>query len=250
MPRGVNMYDEGRIQQRNYGLSNNVQIVSPGFLTDGLRYLMDIGNSFCYPGSGTIVYDVSGYNINRGSFVDSPTYSLSGGGSLIFGGSGTTDYVSVPDSQWLATEATILVWLYRDGAQLGTAGLLFYSSSLAGLNFFGTTNNLGYHWNASSTTFNYNSGLQPPSLAWSMGAISVYPDRAVFTLCQASGTTTATNTVTHAAVTLNGLRVGHTIGTANRYFKGNIAIAAVYDHALSPDEITQNFNATRARFNI
>jgi hypothetical protein len=83
-----------------------------------------------------------------------------------------------------------------------------------------------------------------------MAALSVYSDRAVFTLCQASGTTTATNTTTHAAVTLNGFRIGHTIGTASRYFKGNIAIAAIYNRALSPEEITQNFTATRARFGI
>ncbi len=250
MPRGVNMYDEGRIQERNFGLADGTQIVSPGFITDNLVYLMDVGNAACYPTSGTKVYDISGYNINEGSFNDSPTFSLSGGGSLIFDGSGTTDYVSVPGSQWRATEATFLIWLYRNGAQLGTAGLIFYSSSLAGLNFFGTTNNLAYHWNAASATFNYNSGLQPPSLAWSMAALSVYSDRAVFTLCQGSGTTTATNTTTHSPVLLNGFRIGHTIGTANRYFKGNIAIAAIYDRALSPEEITQNFTATRARFGI
>lgn len=248
MPRGVNIYDEGRIQERNFGLADGTQIVSPGFITDNLVYLMDVGNASCYPGSGTKVYDISGYNINEGSFNDSPTFSLSGGGSLIFDGSGTTDYVSVPNSQWLATEATFLIWLYRNGAQLGTAGLIFYSSSLAGLNFNGTTNNFGYHWNAGQ--FTYNSGLQPPSLAWAMGALSVYPDKAVFTLCQASGTTTATNTATHTAVTLNGFRIGHTIGTASRYFKGNIAIAAIYNRALSPEEITQNFTATRARFGI
>jgi len=219
MPRGVNMYDEGRIQERNFGLADGTQIVSPGFIADNLVYLMDVGNAACYPTSGTKVYDISGYNINEGSFNDSP-------------------------------EATFLIWLYRNGAQLGTAGLIFYSGSLAGLNFFGTTNNLAYHWNAASATFNYNSGLTTPSLAWSMAALSVYPDRAVFTLCQASGTTTATNTTTHSPVLLNGFRIGHTITTANRYFKGNIAIAAIYDRALSPEEITQNFTATRARFGI
>lgn len=248
MPRGVNLYDEGRIQERNKGAHDNIQILSPGFITDDLRYLMDIGNSACYPSSGTKVYDVSGYNINEGVFNDTPTFSLSGGGSLTFTGSGSTDYVSVPGSEWLANEATLLVWLYRNGGQLGTAGLIFYTNARAGLNLFGTSNNLAYHWNGGQFTF--NSGLTTPNLAWAMAAVSVYPDRAVFTLCQQSGVTNATNTATHAAVSLDGLRVGHTIGTANRYFKGNIAIAAVYSRALTPEEITQNFTATRARFGI
>jgi len=248
MPRGVNLYDEGRIQQRNKGAYDNIQLLTPGFPTDELRYLMDIGNFNCYPAAGTKVYDVSGYNINEGDFVDTPTYSLAGGGCLTFTGSGSTDYVNVPGSRWLASQATLLVWLYRNGGQLGTAGLIFYSNSRAGLNLFGTSNNLAYHWNGGQFTF--NSGLTTPNLAWAMGAVSVYPDRAVFTLCQSSGITTATNTATHAAVALDGLRVAHTVGTANRYFKGNIGIAAVYSRALTPEEIYQIFLATRNRYGI
>jgi hypothetical protein len=50
----------------------------------------------------------------------------------------------------------------------------------------------------------------------------------------------------------SGLRIAHFSSAypTARYFKGNIAITAIYNRSLSEEEITQNFNATRHRFNI
>jgi hypothetical protein len=248
MPRGINIYDEASLQNRNSASSNSINIVSPGFITDGLILHVDAANYMSYPKSGTTVYNLVG--TDRGTFVADVAFQEQNGGSFIFDGSG--DYLDFASSNitTYTKEATFLGWIYRNGAQVNTASLLMYNRN-TGVNFYSTTNNLAYHW-AAQTTYNFNSGLQPPSLAWSMYAVSVSPSRTKIYLCQSSGITSSTNTFTHNAVNVGALRIGH-FGSnypADRFFKGNIAITAVYNRSLSEEEITQNFNSTRHRFNI
>ena len=49
-------------------------------------------------------------------------------------------------------------------------------------------------------------------------------------------------------VTSTTIQVGKTVDT--EYFQGDIAIAQIYNRALTPSEIQQNFNATRGRYGL
>jgi hypothetical protein len=82
-----------------------------------------------------------------------------------------------------------------------------------------------------------------------MVAVSVTSSSATAYLCQASGITSATNTVSHTSTTLDDIKIAFDDAAA-RYFAGNIATAMIYDRALSADEITQNFNALRSRYGL
>jgi hypothetical protein len=82
-----------------------------------------------------------------------------------------------------------------------------------------------------------------------MIAVSVTSTSATAYLCQSSGITTATNTVSHTSTTLDDIKIAFDDATL-RYFTGNIATAMIYDRALSADEITQNFNALRSRYGL
>ena len=57
---------------------------------------------------------------------------------------------------------------------------------------------------------------------------------------------------TNAAVTLNNLFLGNDIvaGGGNRLWKGNIAIASIYNRTLSQTEITQYYNTYKGRFGL
>jgi hypothetical protein len=68
-------------------------------------------------------------------------------------------------------------------------------------------------------------------------------------LCQSGGITSATNTVSHTSATLDDIKIGQD-DLGGRYFNGNIAIAQLYNIALSAEQISQNFQADRARFGI
>jgi hypothetical protein len=113
---------------------------------------------------------------------------------------------------------------------------------------FQASNQLGYHWNDNINTYGWQSGLTIPDLTWCMVAISVTSTAATAYLCQTSGITTATNTVSHGSSLLNDIKLA--LDDAGRYFTGNIAISQLYNIALSAGQISQNFAVDRARFGV
>jgi hypothetical protein len=217
-------------------------------VTTNLDVCLDAGNPRSYPGSGTTWRDVSGTG-NNGTLVNGPTYNSANLGSFAF--DGVNDYANISGSRTVS-EATFSVWLKRNGAQVAFAGILFSrGTSVTGLDFYSTTNNLGYHWNDAASSYTFNSGLTTPDGVWCMGVLTVTSTTATFYLCQSSGITTATNTVAHASTTLDALAIGRDAnGPNNRYMNGSISQASLYTTALTADQVTQNFNAARGRYGI
>ena len=214
-------------------------------VTTGLQLYLDAGNASSYPGSGTAWTDLSGNN-RDGTLTNGPTYSGTNGGSIVFDGS--NDYVQCTGSLTV-TAATFVTWIRRNGNQGQYDGILFSrGSNTTGMNFQ-TSNQLGYHWNDAGNTYNWQSGLTIPNLTWCMIAVSVTSTAATAYLCQTGGTTTATNTVNHSSSNLNDIKLAQD-DAGNRFFNGNIAIAQLYNIALSAGEISQNFEADRARFGV
>jgi hypothetical protein len=147
------------------------------------------------------------------------------------------------------TAATFLCWIRRNGTQGTYDGIIFSrSTNVTGMSFY-ESNQLGYTWNNTASTYNWASGLTIPDLTWCMVAVSVTPTSATAYLCQSSGITTATNTVSHTSTTLDDIKIGFD-EAFSRYFTGNIAIAQIYTTSLSLEEISQNFEADRARFGV
>ena len=214
-------------------------------VTTGLQLYLDAGNASSYPGSGTAWTDLSGNN-RDGTLTNGPTYSGTNGGSIVFDGS--NDYVQCSGSLTV-TAATFVTWIKRNGSQGQYDGILFSrGANTTGMNFQ-VSNQLGYHWNDAGNTYNWQSGLTIPNLTWCMIAVSVTSTAATAYLCQTGGTTTATNTVNHSSSNLNDIKLAQD-DAGNRFFNGNIAIAQLYNIALSAGEISQNFEADRARFGV
>jgi hypothetical protein len=82
-----------------------------------------------------------------------------------------------------------------------------------------------------------------------MVTISVTNTAATAYLCQTSGITTATNTVSHGSSLIDDIKIAQD-EFSTRYFTGNIAIVQLYNIALSAGQISQNFQADRARFGV
>jgi len=211
----------------------------------GLQLYLDAGNAASYPGSGTAWTDLS-VNGRSGTLTNGPTYSSADGGSIVFDGS--NDYVQCTGSLTV-TAATFVTWIKRNGTQGQYDGILFSrGTNVTGMNFQ-VSNQLGYHWNDAGNTYNWQSGLTVPDATWCMIAVSVTSTAATAYLCQTSGTTTATRTVNHSSSVLNDIKLA-VDDAAARYFNGNIAIAQLYNTALSAADISQNFEVDRARFGV
>jgi len=214
----------------------------PDLVTNGLVLCLDAADKQSYSGSGTIWRDLAGSN--NGTLTNGPTYNSANGGSIIF--DGADDFVQCLGSITV-TDATFVTWIRRNGNQ-GTYDGILYSrgTNTTGMSFY-SSNQLGYTWNDAGNTYGWSSGLTIPNLTWCMVAISVTSTAATAYLCESSGITSATNTVSHASSLLDDIKIGID-EYENRCFTGNIATAMIYNRALSANEILQNYKSLKGRF--
>jgi hypothetical protein len=217
----------------------------PRTVTAGLILYLDAANPKSYPGTGTAWSDLS-ISGNTGTLTNGPTFNSANGGSIVF--DGVNDYISISGSS-IITTGTFLIWVYRNGPQNNYSGL-FYSrgTSVSGIGFYSTTNNLSYTWNNAPNTYSFNSGLLVPNLQWSMCAVSVSASNAVLYVGSSNGLLSSTNNISHSSSTINALR----IASDNFWspFKGSASLAMLYNRALSQEEILQNYNATKSRYGL
>ena len=158
---------------------------------------------------------------------------------------GINDRVQIPALDLDTDNATLTSWIRRDGDQLDWAGLIFSreQSTVAGLNF-GTDNDLRYHWNGSSATWGWDSGLLVPDDTWVFVALAVEAHRATIYLGEGGVLTTATNTVSHPVEAFDGQTfIGRDPLNSARSFRGLVDDVRIYDAALSPAEILSIFLA-------
>jgi hypothetical protein len=213
---------------------------SPKIVTDGLIFYLDTGNPKSYISGSTTWNSLIG--VTSGSLLGGVTYDSGSMGSLIF--DGTDDYVQTNVSASF-TEMTLMGFIKRTGDQAQFDGIFFNrDTSITGLNF-NTANTLGYHWNAAQNTYDFISNLTIPNNTWSMVGMTVTSSFARLYL----NTSIATNTVSHASTIINDLKLARD-EFSTRYMSGSISTVMLYNRALSPQEVLQNFNAIRGRYGI
>ena len=231
--------------------SNRIDATTKLVVQSGLVLNLDSGASTSYPGSGTTWTNLIGGG-NNGTLTNGPTYSSANGGSIVF--DGTNDYVQLASQSLSSVDFSVEVWFYATKAV--------------------SSNQILY------TSYNLPGGAQGNTLVFLIGAGKVNADNGFGT--GVTGTTTiSTNTWYHAVATytaststirsyVNGILQGsavspitsgassnfiggspgdNNLGTA--WFGGSIPVVRAYrNKVLSAAEISQNFNALRARFGI
>lgn len=244
MPRGINQFDEDRLDGLNFGDANSSNIVSPGIVTDGLVLHLDAGNYQSYPIAGTTWYDLSGYR-NNGTLTNGPTYARVGGGAIVF--DGTNDYVDLPSdcinsnadltlSFWVAPEATV----GQIRTLISTTGFEHLQCRFDNNQFRIVRSNIidiklftGTTFIVDGVTFsNAVLTLVKATNTWSLYKNGVFVESFV------SAQTFATNDPVIGS------------NTSAEWLKGKFSVFHYYNRALSASEVSQNFNALRARFNI
>jgi hypothetical protein len=224
----------------------------PTIVTNGLVMYVDAGNKKSYPGSGTAWGDLSGL-ANNGTLTGGPTYSSANGGGIAF--DGTDDYVAGPTFTGLgSSNRTVDVWfqirslslsgserilsLVTDDTSTDTPALTIgYNTSLSSLSAgFGGSPYNGYVFNLSftlSTWINLTATITGNNIVAYKDSISV-------------GTATNSGTVGSNPILY--------LGRYNNFYSqyGDIIISNVkiYNRALSPNEVLQNYNATKTRFGL
>ena len=207
-----------------------------------IRYY-DPGNSSSYDGTGTALYDLSGFSVN-GTLVNGVSYNSSNGGALVF--DGTNDYLSfssgLPSTDNLTYEAWVnpsslsdfRVLLNHDNWASGDVHFQFNSNLLEF--------DLNGHPNKYSTyTFSTNTWYQVVIVySKSLGQVSFYVNGNL------------TNTETYSSpptVSTTSIKLGSWNGTS-RFFDGKIGLIKVYTKTLSGAEVLSNYNDSRVRFGL
>jgi|LakMenEpi03Aug12_release.lakeMendotaPanAssembly.Ray.scaffolds.fasta_scaffold242763_2 hypothetical protein len=238
----------------------------PKIVTQGLVLALDAASKNSYPGSGTTWTDLSGNN-NTGTLVNSPTFSSDNNGILIF--NGINHNVSVPNSN-----------TYLTGSYFTFSTWVNIPTTAAANTYYSILNKNNYNTNGISIIIG-TGGLASNQIQLSNIRMSVSGNIAVatqFTLSpivpfntwnQFTYTLNYDNTNTYLSLYINGLfrqtltiGSGSFIGNTNSlsigapgpgngtYFSGSMANYQIHNRALSSDEVLQNYNATKSRFNL
>jgi len=217
-----------------------------GIVTNGLVLALDAAKRDSYPGTGTTWNDISG-NGNNGTLTNGPTFNGANGGSIVF--DGTNDYVQTNYNTAL-TDFTACVWFkVPDSTNVGSARILdksFINGFYLGKNYLGTANSWGGGVREAASP--YGRYLTLTDGQWH------------FLVSTRSGTThtlygdgivnTTSGTVSSTPLSTSSMRIGIEFSTISSPFKGDISQVSIYNRALTPSEVLQNYNATKGRYGL
>jgi prepilin-type N-terminal cleavage/methylation domain-containing protein len=200
---------------------------------DGLVLHLDAGNPASYPGSGTTWFDLSGNN-NNGVLLNGVGFDSANGGSLVFDGiNDVVDTINVSS----ILNMTIEIWMY-DNRISGQRDVLSYNGDSGSYTFNGST----FRTDGNNIPARNFSGVgNPPANQWYKFSY-IKNNNLYINQTQYNGSGLDT--------TYGLLSFGNTRSGINSRLNGRISIIRIYNRSLTPEEIAQNFNATRDRFGL
>ena len=226
---------------------------SPRIITDGLVLYLDAANKKSYPGSGTAWNDLT-RNGNNGTLTNGPTFNSSNLGSIVF--DGTNDYVSVSDNATLNNlNGSISIWFNNNGTYgvsgSGTSEIIGKHTAGGSFNGYGinitNTNVFAYVKNTSTNYFTFTGGnivnnkWYNATITYTNNGNLLLYNNGILVGNRALGTLTTNS---------DPLRIGYANDPYWEPFNGNISLSMVYNRVLTNDEIIQNYNALKGRFDL
>ncbi|HXI69920.1 MAG TPA: immunoglobulin domain-containing protein [Verrucomicrobiae bacterium] len=160
--------------------------------------------------------------------------------------------VALPSLNLNTNTVTMMAWIYPTIHEGANVALVFCrggnSGVVAGLNyspnFNGSDYSLGYTWNSDQNTYNWDSQLYVPLNQWSLVALTVTPTNATVYLLNANGIASSRHDYPHIVQSFNGTTlIGGDSVAANRTFLGTIDDVAVFNKALTRDQLSGVFYA-------
>jgi len=240
MPRGINSYDEARLQGRNVANAGSFNIVSPGIVTSGLVAHFDAGNYTSYPIAGTTWYDLSGLG-TIATLTNGPVYSRDTGGYIIV--DGIDDRITTTAVPAFGTEYSFSFWVYIISLPSSGEQQLFVCNTV-GISVATYLDGL-WRWSSYESVFNnvrygsvVSTGVWYNFVLTNTGSTTRFYVNGQFTNQFSNG----------PSVSSAGLVYFWNGGT--RYMNARSAINMAHNRSLNQPEVEQNFNATRARFGI
>lgn len=230
---------------------------APRIVTDGLVLCLDAANPKSYPGTGTTWFDLS-KDSNHGTFVGGTEFN-STAQAMAF--NGVNSYVNVPIADFFSSyddSVTYEVWSYTpsnaDWHNFTGGGTNIVSrGTYAGYNGLGrlSTNNVvaAYYRGDSSGTASASGTIVRD--AW-FHLVSIWTGTQAQLYINGNLANTSNSTLVgnpNSGVVSIG-RQRALSGNNGGWYDGLLSNVKIYNTALTPDQVRQNFNATRGRYGI
>lgn len=224
-------------------------IGGPNIIEDGLVLYLDAANTRSYPGSGTTWNDLSG-NGNSGTLTNGPTFDSVNNGSIVF--DGVNDFLVIPFlTNYLniltGIDFTITTWVNYKTLSINRNGLW----GKDGVIEFGPINNTSIQaWSPSGQlTYNISSSefVQKPTEFTLVNDFNNFR-----TNLYINGVLVSNGGFLRGGTNLTNftLMTGAFDSPGARFVNGDIYLFRTYNRVLSPQEILQNYNATKGRFGL
>ena len=250
--------------------------LTPSYVTDNLQFHIDAGNSLSYSGSGTTVYNLI-HNDSSSSYNSNISYSTNDGGYWTFRSSGSATGSGIKFDigggnnylNFLSNDFTVEIWfrpnnsgLFIEYTKTGPfSGTLEDYPQLAGLLQQFTNNPRQFFTTYYSTSNNNAWGFYTDNYisqnSWTSNTSWIHhvitsdasgPTRSVYKNGTSLGSATSSNYSYVRNSSDNDLYIGGS-GVYTFPFNGDISIVRIYKgKALSSTEVTQNYNAEKARY--
>ena len=234
----------------------------PIIVTDGLNFSLDAANDQSYvSGSNSTTWKDQTINGRDNTIAGSPTYETANGGGFVF--DGADDYAQrLNDTTFNSiNEFTFNFWVkYASGVNLtsligkprsGWADALRigYTADTTTLfyNLTGTTRCSNTSVTLSTTEFTNICFVQNPSETSNPDKTKFYINGQVLSNDSGGYALTSVDAPTFPLI-IGGWRQGNSSVAST--WKGNMNIVQMYNRALSPGEVLQNYNQLKSRFGL
>ena len=236
---------------------------SPSIVSSNLVLCLDAANNKSYSGSGNTWYDISGRS-NNATLINGPVYSSTLGG--YFSCDGTNDYIEVADNSSLdfgANNFTVEYWFRKNNITTGYDNIWgvnkWNTGGTPGTNEWGLDIGNGLSGNGESIVF----GVESSSTTYAM-IVNNYPQTYLWNqlvgirsgselLLYLNGAMIGSSSPSSFTSSTSVNNVGRTLRIANSnlnnlYTQTDSSIVRIYRQALSADEVKQNYDATKKRY--
>jgi hypothetical protein len=225
------------------------------FTTNGLQLYFDAGRSNSYPGTGTVITDISGNN-NSGDLLNGTTYSSLDNGRFNF--DGTNDTIDINNTISLPTDFSVETFFFLTST--ATNYRILFNVGAFQIRFgdggFGNRLQFGVNMNTVAECWNINLIKNTAFNTWrhilwtrENGVNKMYLAGVQENLSQGTSSSFTFSSFTDSrSITMTG---GSTYwGGGGNYFIGSMSMLRIYNRALTQQEITTNYNQLRGRYGV
>jgi hypothetical protein len=223
----------------------------PNIIDDGLVLYLDAGNRKSYMSGSTTWFDKSGRG-NNGTLTNGPTFNTGSLGSVVF--DGTNDYVDCGNIIPTPSAVTLTCWFKSNNITQTNKGIIGRWGGLS-------TQNSGYMLWIDVLTAPGRLSFPINSQPHLTGTTDIRTGNWFYLVGTYDGITAriyvnslleGSQSETSIVQSNNNFNIGRYLDNAGlpEYLNGNISFAQIYNRALSAQEVLQNYNATKGRFNL